>query len=380
VIRVGFPPIGGHGWQGGRNYLKNLLQAILLVDNRQIQPVLMADGTDGDDLVVPGVERFVRSGLLAAPRVLRAGALGRYVLGRDVIEEQWLSRARLDVFSHSPPLGRTRTPWIFWIPDLQHRRFPEFFGRFERRLRDINYRSAIRDAAAIITSSSAARDDVVKAYGTGAAPMRVLHFVANPHLDRSRLPSREKLSLPPRYFHLPNQFWKHKNHAIVIEALASAPEAIVLATGAKEDYRNPTHYDELMSRIGRLGLTNRFRHLGMVGQDELVALMYYSVAVINPSRFEGWSTTVEEAKSLGKRVLLSDIPVHREQAPSRGRFFAPDDASALSALLREAWDSVDDEEERRAVEDALRELPRRQRAFGSAYEEIAVAAAQARRR
>lgn len=37
---------------------------------------------------------------------------------------------------------------------------------------------------------------------------------------------------------------------------------------------------------------------------------------VNPSFYEGWSTTVEEAKSIGVPLLLSDIPVHREHGAS----------------------------------------------------------------
>ena len=379
MIRVGFPPLGGQSWQGGRNYLWNLLQAIALVEDRQIQPVLMSRAGEADELSVDGVERFVRRGLLASPRIVRAGSLGRYVVGRDLVEERWLARARIDVFSHGGPLGRTRVPWIFWVPDVQHRHFPEFFTGFERWLRDTVFKSALRDAALVITSSAAARDDLVDAYGSGTTPIRVLHFVASPRVELSKLPTRAKLAAPARYFHLPNQFWKHKNHAVVIEALAAAPEVIVLATGAKEDYRNPGFYDELMARVRRLGLSDRFRHLGMVSHEELIALMYHSVAVINPSLFEGWSSTVEEAKSLGKRVLLSDIAVHREQAPARGRFFAPHDPAALAELLREAWNSIDDAAEQVATRDAALALPERQRAFGHGYQELVLAAHRSRK-
>jgi glycosyltransferase involved in cell wall biosynthesis len=371
MIRVGFPPLGGQSWQGGRNYLWNLLQATLLLgEERRIQPVLMSRAGDAEELSLAGVERFVRQGLLASPRVVRAGALGRYLIGRDLVEERWLLRARIDVFSHGGPLGRTRVPWIFWVPDVQHRHFPEFFSRFERTLRDMFFKSALRDAALVVTSSAAARDDLLQAYGASATPIRVLHFVASPRVDLSTLPTRAQLRVPPRYFHLPNQFWKHKNHAVVIEALAQTPDVVVLATGAKEDYRNPRHYDELMARVRELGLSERFRHLGMVSHEELIALMYHSVAIINPSLFEGWSSTVEEAKSLGKRVLLSDIAVHREQAPARGQFFPANDPTALGALLLDAWNSDDEATEKAATSAAARDLPERQRSFGTAYQDL----------
>jgi glycosyltransferase involved in cell wall biosynthesis len=374
VIRVGFLPVGGGAWAGGRNYLWNLLKAVSLVEPRRLQPVLMCHAGEADDLSVPGVERFERGGIFADPRVERVSTLARYLVGRDLVEERWLRRARIDVLSHGNPLGRSRIPWIFWVPDLQHRNFPEFFTRTDLVLRDSIYRGALRDAATVITSSAAARDDLVRFFGRGKADLAVLHFVSSPRVALEKLASKEKLGAPGRYFHLPNQFWKHKNHAVVIEALAQAPDVVILATGAKEDYRNPRHYDELMARVQELGLGERFRHLGMVGYDRMIALMRHSIGVINPSLFEGWSSTVEEAKSLGKQVLLSDIAVHREQAPERGRYFSPHDPEALSALLRDLWSSVDETEEEAAVLAAAEALPGRMRAFGEAYQEIVVAA------
>ena len=48
--------------------------------------------------------------------------------------------------------------------------------------------------------------------------------------------------------------------------------------------------------------------------------MCASVALLNPSHFEGWSTTVEEARALGVPMLLSDLDVHLEQAQGIARF------------------------------------------------------------
>ena len=104
--------------------------------------------------------------------------------------------------------------------------------------------------------------------------------------------------------------------------------------------------------------------------SEQMALMAGSLAVINPSLFEGWSTTVEEAKSMGKVVLLSDIPVHREQAPLRGRYFQPDRAEDLAILMAEAlagYDQVVDQENMLAAQEAV---PARLERFAQEYEEI----------
>ena len=64
-----------------------------------------------------------------------------------------------------------------------------------------------------------------------------------------------------------------------------------------------------------------------------MSLIYYSLAVINPSYFEGWSSTVEQAKAYNKKVILSEIEVHKEQNPKYAYFFRPDDSKACSKIL-----------------------------------------------
>jgi glycosyltransferase involved in cell wall biosynthesis len=58
--------------------------------------------------------------------------------------------------------------------------------------------------------------------------------------------------------------------------------------------------------------------------------------MINPSYFEGWSTTVEEGKSFSKRLILSDINVHREQSPN-SLFFNPNSPEELANCIEKEW-------------------------------------------
>jgi glycosyltransferase involved in cell wall biosynthesis len=107
--------------------------------------------------------------------------------------------------------------------------------------------------------------------------------------------------------------------------------------------------------------------LGVVPHAEVYALMRQSVALLQPSLFEGWSTSVEEAKSLGKRVILSDIAVHREQDPPQARLFAPSDAEALAGCLVEAFATSKPGPDHALEAAARAQLPVRTRAFGTAF-------------
>ena len=127
-----------------------------------------------------------------------------------------------------------------------------------------------------------------------------------------------------------------------------------------------------MATAEAAGVRGAFRVLGLVPYEHVTALSRDSQALINPSLFEGWSTTVEEAKSMGKRILLSRIPVHVEQDPPGGTFFDPADPDELAALMEEAYTREDPEGDRRLADEAAAALPERRRRFVAEYEEAVV--------
>src|SRR5690606_11687351 len=129
------------------------------------------------------------------------------------------------------------------------------------------------------------------------------------------------------FFFMPNQFWRHKNHSRVLDALAilkkHGVEVVIAASGMQNDPRDPGHVPALMEKIETLDLAGEFRLLGMIPYAHLAQLMVASAAVINASLSEGWSTTVEEAKSLGIPLLVSNLDVHREQLGDKAVYFDP---------------------------------------------------------
>jgi glycosyltransferase involved in cell wall biosynthesis len=147
--------------------------------------------------------------------------------------------------------------------------------------------------------------------------------------------------LPNKYIYFPGQLWMHKNHLALLEAmrlLKSVDSNIFLVlSGNPKDGRNPCHPEIVLNFIKENDLQNNVRFLGMVPYEHIVPLMRNSVAMINPSLFEGWSTTVEEAKALGVPMLLSDLNVHKEQAPHLCFFFNPRLPSNIAKVINEAW-------------------------------------------
>src|SRR6185437_14533108 len=370
-----------NNWLGGLSYIRNLLKAILSNPDRRIEPVLLAHPALTSDFFCgfPTIET-VRTNLANHRHPVRlASRAGRRILDRDLTLEWLLRRHRIDALSHSFTVGvRSSRASIGWIPDFQHVRMPELFSRRELNARNSHYLSLVEGSRRIIVSSNDALRDFASFAPDAVHKTSVLHFVSafsdtGAALTREQVLSRFEIDRP--FFHVPNQFWAHKNHDVIIEALGllrnRGVAALVLATGNAIDYRAPKHLSRLLTRAKELGVEHSFRVLGIITLPELQALMVNAIALINPSKFEGWSTTVEESKSLGLPIILSDIPVHVEQAPPLGRYFRPDSPEDLAELMLTALRDHDPAMALKAREDAALNLSERVQRFAMAYEEIA---------
>jgi glycosyltransferase involved in cell wall biosynthesis len=131
-------------------------------------------------------------------------------------------------------------------------------------------------------------------------------------------------------------------------------------TGHPIDARNPSYLSDLLQRIHQSGLASQVLMLGLIPRIDQIQLMRRAIAVIQPSLFEGWSTVVEDARALGRPVILSDIAVHQEQDPPGARFFPPASPAVLAEAMEAAWregvtgpDLAAESEARRKAHEAL---------------------------
>jgi glycosyltransferase involved in cell wall biosynthesis len=382
MIKVGFIlPMTSDSWTGGANYYLNLIN--LLADSRKVEPVVITTPQAPEGLVsrFKGVKIVRTSFVDPGSRLTGVRRVAEKLYGRAFAMERYLRSIGVDLLSHSSHLGpRASLPTIGWIPDFQHRRLPDLFTEKERAVRDRTFSNLASYCTRVVVSSEDALNDL-RAFRPAALPRaRVLRFAsglvedAGAQVDEAAVLQKHGINGP--YFHLPNQFWAHKNHDIVVEALkvlkSRGHTLTVVATGSTKDYRHPDRFNTFMERLKAEQLQDSFRVLGLVPLEDLSALMRRSVALINPSLFEGWSTTVEESKTLGKTILLSDIPVHREQAPRYGFYFDPKDADALAELMLTVTARHSPEQETQQASQAREDTKARLAEFKAAFEDIVV--------
>ncbi|MBN1878414.1 MAG: glycosyltransferase family 4 protein [Anaerolineae bacterium] len=387
-IRVAFNHMPAEGWTAGSHYLKNLFLAlrsledstrpqIALLVGHNVQAEKYASLSPYIDLVLyhpilPTWLRYWERQRAQLQRRMRVLKVLRPALS------VYLQKQKVDALFTMGTLGpQFAVPYLAWIPDFQHLHLPEMFSEDEIRNRNRGIFDTAHDADIVVLSSNNARQDFERFVPYAASKARVLSFVAQVPDDIYTTDPDEVCQvydLPKKFIYLPNQFWKHKNHEVVLKALSllrpEHPEIVVVCTGNTNEYRDPLYFSQLLARVSSLGLRNNFIVLGMVPHKHLFQLMRQSLAVLQPSLFEGWSTTVEEVKSVGKKIILSDIAVHQEQAPPEAVFFRPNDEQQLADCMISIYAKTQPGPDEKLELLAKESLPDRTRAFAQTFIEI----------
>jgi len=377
---------GKRSWIAGVVYLQNLMYALDRYGNSDLF---------SHSLILPEIDSdFVRKE--------SSGFSGKVVQYSTVFEirQNWLSRLNalgskkktqstlqaiineygihtlFPVFHHYNQRMPVKT--IGWIPDFQHLHFPEFFNAEERASRNRRFKELIEKTDHLVVSSYDALKDLEENFDFVPDRTSVLPFVTAPASDwfHDSIPHElllRKHQISKRYLMFPAQFWKHKNHETLFKALSilkkrkKLRDIHLLCTGFQGDYRNPDHAPKLLRLLKEESLENHVTLPGVLPRKEQIQLLRHAEAIIQPSLFEGWSSLVEDARLFGKRILLSDIPIHREQNPENALFFDPMNSEQLAGMLFTTWNTPYDGDN---LQIALSLNANRQKCFASDFENI----------
>ena len=245
-----------------------------------------------------------------------------------------------------------RLPFVVPFFDLNHRLQPEFpevsaFG--ETNSREYFYINSCRFATLVLVDSEMGKADVLRFYGNliDADRIRILPYY--PLIEGRPLPNaqdlarvRAKYNLPQRYFFYPAQFWPHKNHTLILQAIKfiaeESGEAVpVVFCGAYWTYLMAANFKELMAQSARLGIADRVRYLGSVPDEDMAALYTLSAGLVMPTFFGPTNIPPLEAWHFGRPVITSDIRGLREQNGDASLLVDPRSPQALAEAMKRLW-------------------------------------------
>ena len=346
MIKVGFIGAVSKEWMGGLNYFNNLLFSIDSLNNKELQIFVFVGKKTDEDIK----NMFRKYATVIEDRIFDRKSLKWFLMKLEqkifktnFLLENILKKYDIQVLSHTSITKFKNIKNINWIPDFQHIHLPQMFSKKEIENRDKSFIQIIKESDVVVLSSFDALKDLRKFSSEYQNKVRVLQFVSQPNSRYFELNENDKNNVLKKYdikdefFYIPNQFWKHKNHMTVFKAVNELKkdgiQICVVCTGHLADYRNKTYIDEIKNFIKINNLEKNIKLLGLVEYEDVFALIKFSKAVINPSLFEGWSSTVEECKSVEKNMILSDLDVHKEQYPN-ATFFERNSVESLKNILK----------------------------------------------
>ena len=373
MMNIALNEAGGDFWTGGTTYINNLKKAIkasfpdinLYILTKNSDNYVNED-YDGIIPITTGSSRF--SGMVN--RIFRS----RFNYDRDLKNSIKSFDKKIDVIFPSEYNTGKSPQSVLWIPDFQILKLPNFFSENEIFTYKKHIVKSMKKSPVIVLSSKDAQNDLKEFYPKYVGKSRIMQFVAHvPENIYDDNPDKvlKQYNIPSKFIYMPNQFWAHKNHLLVFEALSilkeKGVEPFFVLTGNPTDYRNPKYIIEILDKINKYGLRDQIAMLGFVDHRHVYSLIRQSICVCNPSLFEGWSTPVEEAKSIGKSILLSDLPVHLEQSPPGATYFDRFSERDLSEKLSEIWSSNEEGPDLEMEKKAKELLPSRMEAFAKTF-------------
>src|SRR5262249_5827379 len=155
-----------------------------------------------------------------------------------------------------------------------------------------------------------------------------------------------KYNLPKRYFFYPAQFWRHKNHALILHAIklmAAEPgeQVQVVFCGSYQHYTLAVNFKELMASAQNFGIGDRIRYLGTVPDQDMPALYTLSSGLVMPTFFGPTNIPPLEAWHFERPVITSDIAGMRGQIGDGGLLVDPRSPQALAAAMKRLWHDDD---------------------------------------
>ncbi|MCU1302742.1 MAG: glycosyl transferase group 1 [Candidatus Sulfotelmatobacter sp.] len=243
---------------------------------------------------------------------------------------------RQEVWSALFPL-----PVLASVHDLMHRyepHFPETSSYRRTHYRDAYLRRVCQRARGILVDSEIGKQQVQQSYGTENSRLFVLPYIAGDHLSDGGKGSdfEKKYQLPSKYVFYPAQFWEHKNHVRLVQAIAALredlPDIRMVLVGSEKNGGSAARKE-----VEKLGLQRYVRFSGYVPDSDIANFYRRARGLVLPTLFGPTNIPPLEAFALGCPVAVSKVYGMPEQVGDAGLLFDPYSVESIASSIRQLW-------------------------------------------
>jgi glycosyltransferase involved in cell wall biosynthesis len=261
-------------------------------------------------------------------------------------------RARVDLFhapSYTAPIGGPR-PLVLTIHDVSYERHPEWYPYRQDPLRRAFYRRSAKSADCIITDSEFSRGEIAAAYDLDPTSIDVVPLA----------PGREFQSGPalPLPAGVPRRYLLHVGDVHVRRNLPMIARAVLMLRALDAAYRDLTLVLTGADYGGGEALRDMnctacefppIVFLGIVPGETLVALYRSALALVYPSRYEGFGLPLLEAMACGTPVIAARTSSIPEVAGDAAVLLDPDDETGWREAIRRVVEDTEFSEKLRSA-------------------------------
>jgi glycosyltransferase involved in cell wall biosynthesis len=235
-------------------------------------------------------------------------------------------------------------PALVSIHDLMHRyekRFPEVGSALEYRGREESIKNICRWARGILVDSLVGKQQVIESYGVAPGMIHILPFIAPQYMHRKHSVNdfERRYNLPDKFLFYPAQFWEHKNHKGLIQAIAKLktdiPAIKLVLAGSKKN-----GYASAFRLIHDLRINENVIFLNYVPDDDMPEIYRRARALVMPTFFGPTNIPPLEAFVSGCPVAVSNVYGMPEQVGDAALLFNPGSIDEIAESIRKLW--VDD--------------------------------------
>ena len=255
-----------------------------------------------------------------------------------------LLREKSDLWIFPSPTAKSfqfPVPALVTIHDLMHRyerRFPESASGWEYFCRERNLAGICRWARGLLVDSECGRQHVNDSYHMPPERIHILPYIIPSYILTAKTPPdfSHRYNLPEKFLFYPAQFWEHKNHKGLVEAVSflknSIPDLKLVLAGSPKNA-----YDSVVKLVQRHNLVDDVIFLGYVPDEDMPELYRRARALVMPTFYGPTNIPPLEAFALGCPVAVSGIYAMPDQVGDAVLLFNPESIEEITESIRRLW-------------------------------------------